>query len=327
MKEDRSVLSLFVKGAFFLAGLFLLLCVLASKISGVSIVSEEIMKGLETILIIALCIFGFLVLGLLTAGILSGKKEDPYSSKSQSILIKDGTLRYEKKDEKGKKKKVSIDLSKIDAYLNEYGQLYMVGDTKLHKKDKNARPNANTLYIQFSDGRDMSLRELNDTDPDLYNEVCAFLDRIKDMDTVELSFRGRRYVNEEDLKIAGRNNVSKMKDAAKKIRDPQVKEEIRKTVSVIEDFEPDIYGNSDKVRKLYDHYLPMMNGIIEDYAVMEGHDESIVDLSESKKRLIDTLQLIDAAFESFKKGDEADGFDELEADVEDLNAVLEKKEM
>ena len=326
MNEERSALSLFVKGAFFMAALFLLLCVLASKISGVSIVNEEIMKGLEMILIIALCIFGFLTLGLLTAGILSGKKEGSYSSKSQSILIKDGSLRYEKKDEKGKKKKVNIDIRKIDAYLNEYGELYMVKDTKLHKKDKNAKPNANTLYIQLPDGRDMSLHELNNEDPDFYNEVCAFLDRIKDMDAVELSFRGRRYVNEEDLKIEGKENIAKMKAAAKKIRDPQVKEEINKTVSIIEDFEADIYGNSDKIRKLYDHYLPMLNEIIENYTVMEGHDESIVDLSGSKKRLIDTLQLIDAAFESFKKGDETDEFDELEADAADLSAVLEKKE-
>ena len=136
----------------------------------------------------------------------------------------------------------------------------------------------------------------------------------------------RKYAAEEDLVLSGRDTAEKLRLLARKIKDKEVKEKTNDTAQRIIDNEDNIYDHSDRLRKLYDHYLPMLLQIVSDYITMEGHDKKLVDLSSSKRRLLDTLKLIDSVFLSFEKDEEPEGLDLLDADVVKVNALLEKNE-
>ena len=323
MDREKGTFSIFLKAAFFMLGLVLLLAALTSWKTGISIFDKEIMSCLSTILIISLVILGVLCLSVFTAAIF-GKKNERIPG--QSALIKENTLRYEGKDERGRKRKLSVDLKKIDDFLSQYSELYMIKGTRLHKQDPKGKSNANTLIVTLSDGSEMSLNALHFADPKLYSEICAYLARISGKDAIDLSFRMRKYAAEEDLILSGRETCAKLKELSRQVKDREVKAKIGETARKIGDFEPNIVNQADRVRKLYDHYLPMLCAICENYIVMEGHDEKIVDLSESRKRLTDTLTLIDAAFDSLKSGEETESFEQLEADTEKLDTLLRKEE-
>lgn len=321
MKKERSTFPIFLYAAAFMLTLLLVLGILTSFKTGISLFNKEVMAVLSSIFMISLFILGILALSVFLAAIFMGKKTP---SSGGSTLIKDGTLRYDGKDEKGRKKKVTIDISKIDKFLTEYSELYMIKDTRLFKEDKKARANANTLMVMLPDEKKMSLHELSKSDKELYDQICRFLDRIKNKDSIDLSFRMRKYAAEEDLVLSGQQTAEKLKLLARKVKNREVKEKVNDTADRIIRNQEYIYDNSDKLRKLYDHYLPMLMQIVSDYITMEGHDKKLVDLSSSKGRLMDTLKLIDSVFVSFEKDEDPEGLDLLDADVVKVNALLEK---
>ena len=324
MRKQGGEFSIFLKAAFFMLSLVLILGFLASMKSGVSMFNREVMSVLSTIFIISLCILGVMTLAILIAAISGGSKDAPVSNRS--TLIKDNTLRYEKKDENGRKKKVSFSIANIDEYLSKYSELYVVRNARLYKSDKKAKANANTLMVSLDNGKTMSMRQLNNSDPELYNEICALLDRIKDKDSIDLSFRMRKYATEEDLILAGRKSAKELKDLSKRIKNKEIRERINTLCGQIYEFEDNVIDHADRVRKLYDHYLPMLEEIVENYITMEGHDAKIVNISDSRSRLSDTLTLLSGAFASLEKGEQSEDLDQLDADVQKVNALLEKSE-
>ena len=323
MKKERSTFPIFLEAAGFMLSLLLVMGIVASLVSGISLFDKEVLSYLSVIFMISLFILGILALSVFIAALSSGKK----TPSGSSTLVKDGTLRYEGRDEKGRKKKISIDLKKIDKFLSEYSELYLIKDARLFKQDKAARPNANTLFVSLSDGKKMSLNELSRTDPVFYNQICHLLDRIKDKDSIDLSFRMRKYAAEEDLILSSRDSAGKLKELSKKVRDREIKGKINETVDKIKENEERIYDHADKLRKLYDHYLPMLRQIVSDYITMEGHDKKLVDLSPSKGRLMDTLSLIGQIFDSFDTSGDPQGLDLLDADVGKVNALLSENEV
>ena len=323
MDKKQGTFAIFLKAAFFMLGLLLVLALLASWKSGISIFDRQIMSVLSTILIISLVILGVLSLSVFVVAIFGSKNE---RVPGQSTLIKDNTLRYEGRDERGRKKKLSVDLRKIDDFLSQYSELYMIKGTKLHKQDPKGKSNANTLIVALPDGSQMSLNALHSKDPQLYNEICAFLNRIGNKDAIDLSFRMRKYAAEEDLILSGRETCENLKSLSRQVKDRDVKTKISETIAKIAGFEPYIIDQADRVRKLYDHYRPMLCSICENYIVVEGHDEKIVDISDARKRLTDTLVLINSAFDSLSAGQEAESFEQLEADARNVDAVLRKEE-
>ncbi|MBQ1692154.1 MAG: hypothetical protein II017_05035, partial [Erysipelotrichaceae bacterium] len=105
-----------------------------------------------------------------------------------------------------------------------------------------------------------------------------------------------------------------------------IRERINTLCGQIYEFEDNVIDHADRVRKLYDHYLPMLEDIVENYITMEGHDQKIVNISDSRSRLSDTLTLLSGAFASLEKGEQSEDLDQLDADVQKVNALLEKSE-
>ena len=308
---------IFFQTALGMVALLLVLAVLTSMVTGISFFDKQIMSVLTTILVISLVILGVMALILFIGALIMNRNT---TVSRTSTLIKDGTIRYEGVDEKGRKRKKNVDLKHIDEFLSKYSQLYMIKDTTLAKADPKAKSNVNTLIVTLADGRQLSLKKLNDEDPELYNQIGAFLDKIKDKDQIDLSFRMRRYAMEEDIVLKGREVMEQLKDLKRKVSNKQVRDRITEMIDKLKEKEELIPDNADKIRKLYDHYLPMLAGIIEDYITMEGH--KIADITASRNKLLETFALIENALDSFGVKEDIEYFDELEAESETLATAM-----
>ncbi|MBO7697843.1 MAG: hypothetical protein J6S38_02260, partial [Erysipelotrichaceae bacterium] len=223
--------------------------------------------------------------------------------------------------EDGKKKKKTFNIYNIDKYLTTYRQMYVIDNMILRKPDPSKKGNANTLQIELPDKTKMSLRQLSVEDRDLYNRLCAFLDSISDLDEIALQFRLADLIQKETIINSANETIRSLKMKRNQIQDEEVLKQLDSTIEKISD-EQDRIDNNDTVRKLYEKYLKLLVDICDNYALLEKHNTDPKSLIKTKKNLLETFALIDAAL------DKADiqGDSEVEAEVKNIEEVLTKNQ-
>ena len=206
-------------------------------------------------------------------------------------------------------------------------KMYLPDDLRLYKADPNKKSSAINLMVETSDKRKLSLKDLYFEDADQYNRICAFLDRISDKDEIDLEFRLRKYVAQENILYAGEDAVRTFKELRKEISDKTIKaqidrtiENIRKTSTCIDQIDRD-----DQMRKLYDNYMDMLVEILKNYATLEKHEKRPEELNKAKEKLLQTFELINSAFDALISGKEEEKIEELEADAQSLEDIRKEE--
>ncbi len=295
-------------------GLLLALFIVASLVSGVSLTNPAILKMFVDIFGISVGIIALLGVAFFAAAIFLMRSP---VQKSGSMVVKDGSMKYEYRDENNRIRKKTVNLSNIDKYLNDYKEMNIIDDLKLYKKDKSKKANVMTMFVEQSDGKVLSLKDLYFEDKNEYNRIGAFLDRIAKKDEIDLEFRLRKYVAVDNIINSGREKILVLKDYKRQIKDKDVVNGISEIINDITDMEDDIAAieDYDKVRKLYDNYLGMMIGILDNFQNLEKYEKRPEELAKAKQQLLQSFELIDSAFEALKTGKAEEKFEELEADV------------
>ena len=302
--------------------LLLALFLLTSLTTGQSMFAPEITRLFVTLFQISTAVFGGLAVFMLILGVFLGKKNPAVPG---SMVVKDGSLRYEYLDENGKKKRKTFDLKNIDAYLNKRGVMNIVLDAALSKYDQKERPNMRSLMIQFPEKEKKSLALLYKEDPDAYNRIAAFLDRISGKDVRDLESNLPRYVHQQDLLDMGDELCMQLKKRRAMTSDRDVKEGIDTVLERLEEQKILILedGNNDKLRKLYSYYVPMLTEIIDSFVTIESH-EGIDNDPKAKEKLMQTFELISGAFAALRDKQREDEFDMLEATAQTVEQLLKQ---
>ncbi len=301
--------------------LLLALFILTSLTSGQSMFAPEIMKLFVTLFQISTAVFAALAVAMLIMAIFVTKKNPAVPG---SMVVKDGSLRYEYIDENGKKRRKTFDLKNIDAFLIERGVMDIVLDAKLSKNDPKEKPNIRNLMIQFPGKEKKSLALLYKEDPNTYNRIAAFLDRISRKDVNDLKEHLARYVHQQDLLDQGDDLSIQLKKRRMETSDIQVKQGIDTVLDRIKELEILILenGNNDKLRKLYSYYVPMLIEIIDNFITIDSHEGT--DNREAKNKLMETFELISSAFEALRDRQKEDEFDQLEATAQTIEQLLKQ---
>jgi len=241
------------------------------------------------------------------------------TTNNSSILIKDNSLRYEKKDRNGKKSKRSFSLTQLDKYLRKHKEIDIIDNLILYKKDNDKASNANNLHLKDENGKTYSLKELANQDINKFNEVCGFLEKISDKDDLELDFRLRRYVSEYNNLILINQNIENLKQLYNKETDIEIKEKTKETINKLDECKEkiNIIQKDEQLRKLNDYYIKMLIEIIENYEILNKQDNNSVQTIQSKEKIISIFNLINPVFDSLYLKEE-NVFDNLEAQVNSL---------
>ena len=312
--EGNYAAKLLMRFGLIVLGLLLALFIVASVVSGVSLTNPAILKMFVDIFGISVGIIALLGVAFFAAAIFLMRSP---AQKSGSMVVKDGSMKYEYRDENNRVRKKTVNLSNIDRYLNDYKEMNIIDDLKLYKKDKSKKANVMTMFVEQSDGKVLSLKDLYFEYKNEYNRIGAFLDRIAKKDEIDLEFRLRKYVAVDNIINSGREKILVLKDYKRQIKDKDVVNGISEIINDITDMEDDIAAieDYDKVRKLYDNYLGMMIGILDNFQNLEKYEKRPEELAKAKQQLLQSFKLIDSAFEALKTGKAKEKFEELEADV------------
>lgn len=323
MKEKDTLwpmVGIFVRGAFVILGLMFALSALVMIFNGGAFSWDLIRKDFKMVFYISLVILLLLFLAIMVMAVF---RVQTTPSSGQSMLLKDNTLRYETRDEKGRKKRVTFSIKNIDAYLDRYEKMRIIDGMELTKKDSANRSNLNNLCV-LRNGKKITLNELNQTEPEEYLRVCRFLESLSSYDTDKLYWHMNTYIAKEELILNADGISQELKILERSVKDEQILEQIDLVREGLEGIKKRIEadGSSDKLRKLFDHYLPMLKSILEEYSRLESKDEERKELNESKNKLMLTFEYINQAIDSLSKIDSKEDFEKLEAAVNDVAYLL-----
>ncbi len=329
MKEKEKdtlwpMLGIFLRGTLVILGLMLGMTALISLFSGRTFSADAIWKDFKMIFILSLIVLLILFLVIM---IMTVFRVQTTPATGSSVILKDNTLRYETRDENGKKKRVTFSIRTIDRYLDRYGKMRIIDGMELEKRNSGSKSNLNNLLVN-RDGKKISLNELNETDPKEYLRVCRFLESISSYDQDKLYWHLNTAIAKEEVILKGDELFDQLREAGKGIRDEQITDSIVLIQRDIEGLKARIEadGSSDKIRKLYDHYLPMLLGILKEYGRLEESDGDRKDLADSKNKLMLTFGYVDQAIVSLSETDSKEDFEKLEAAVNDVAMVLKTQE-
>ena len=323
MKEKDTLwpmVGIFVRGAFVILGLMFVLSALVMIFNGGAFSWDLIRKDFKMVFYISLVILLLLFLAIMVMAVF---RVQTTPSSGQSMLLKDNTLRYETRDEKGRKKRVTFSIKNIDAYLDRYGKMRIIDGMELAKKDSANRSNLNNLCV-LRNGKKITLNELNQDRPEEYVRVCRFLESLSSYDTEKLYWHMNTYIAKEELILNADGISQELKILERSVKDEQILEQIDLVREGLEGIKKRIEadGSSDKLRKLFDHYLPMLKSILEEYSRLESKDEERKELNESKNKLMLTFEYVRQAIDSLSKTDSKEDFEKLEAAVNDVAYLL-----
>lgn len=321
MKDIAKIFKITTKIGIFFLLLLLILFVITSLITGIPLSASgisELFSDLFSITMFIVTILAIIIIVGLGTFMLN-------PSVNASVLVKDNELRYEYLDENGKKKRKSFSLLKIDEYLKTYKEMNIIDGLKLTRKDPDKRPSANTLIIELPDGKKMSLKELSRDDADAYGRIAHFLDGISDKDDLQMVFRMRNYVGRENIINSGKENSETIRDIRRQLLDGELKQEIDRISENIRQVERDIdeLAEPDKIRKLYDNYLPMLKEIGSSYLNLQNHELRKEELQKAKEKMLSSMKMINDAFATIL-ADRKEKQEEVE--TVNIKAVIEKKD-
>ena len=302
--------------------LLLALFVITSLTTGISIFKPEIVELFVTLFNMSVGVFMALGLFMFIVAVFT-KKKNP--SVPGSMVVKDGSLKYEYTDESGRKKRRTFDLKNIERFLNERGEMNIILDARLSKSSEKDKANIRSLMIELPEKEKKSLAVLYKEDPDTYNRIAAFLDRISGKDVRDLEDHLPRYVYQQDLLDKGEDLCAQLKRRRMETSDNDVKEKIDTITDKIKDLKTLILegGNNDNLRKLYSYYVPMLIEILDNFITIERH-EGIENDPDAKTKLMQTFELISGAFEALRDKQKEDEFDLLEATAETVEQLLKQ---
>ena len=321
--EPNFISKILVRFGLIILAILAVMFIFASLTTGISLFNSEIMKMFVDIFGIAAGVVALMTVAFFISAVFVNKS--PVKN-TGSMVVKDGALKYEYRDENNRLRKKTINLNNIDKYLNDYKEMNIIDDLKLYKKDKSKRSNAMTLFIENPSAKVMALRDLYFEDTDEYNRIGAFLDRISKKDEIDMEFRLRKYVAVDNIINSGQETILKLKEYKKDIKSKEVVNGIDEIISDIKDMEKiiDQIDDYDKVRKLYDNYLNMVMDILDNYRNLEKYEKRPEELEKARNQLLQMFGLIDSAFEALKSGKAEEKFEELEADVQSLEEVTKE---
>ena len=305
-----------------LFGILMVMFVLTSLITGISMSLSSIIGLFGQLFAISIYVlFALILFGLFMAFLTM--KRNP--SVSTSMVVRDNYLKYDAIDKDGRKRKKTVSLANINDYLTEHGSMNIIDGLVLSKGGNEAKANIRNLYVGTEEKK-ISLAELYNQDQDAYNRIAAFLDHISMRDKIALEFHLHTYVFQQDMLEKGKDLQSELKQLQKGLRDEEVADRIGNTLQELETMEKqlDSAADNDKLRKLYTHYVPMLAEIIRNYRDLDEGIPSERERNNSKEQLMQTFDLIDAAFASLNQKEDQD-FEKLETSSESMEQLLQTK--
>ena len=232
-------------------------------------------------------------------------------------------------------------ISRINAFLKKWFQanhsIQVGADLELVKSGSNYA-NLSSLEVYKDHSYLCSMAEFQNRFPDSYK---IMIDTLYERANRELNQMGEDIVDvevtpsrpkpkaepkrQEQLSMA-QKFINEINALNTNIPDDKISKDLYETCAYlkqIDDLSKKLPNTKDKLNKLYDHYLPILIKILQQYESLQVATSDPA-YGETKEKLSNTIQLINTAMKNIISSMTDQDFINLSADISTLEAVLKK---
>lgn len=232
----------------------------------------------------------------------------------------------------------SSKINSIDKVLSEYYKdnisLVLFDDISINIQN-GVYTTVDNLYVNYKDEKICQLKELKETYPGAYDKVISALSKISKRDIRNLKEAAKK--KEETRKEEKKKKEETFSDAAKFIDEinklnqglsnEEVTNGLYQTCDLLKQI--DIVDQEDgevdpKLNKLYEYYLPILTGILQDYKRLSDSPVKGDDFKKCETQLVKTVKLINEALKIIYNSLHEADYMNLNADINTLQSLLKQ---
>ena len=215
---------------------------------------------------------------------------------------------------------------KLTSYYKKNVSLPIINGISLVTQDGNFT-SLEQLFITYKDEKVVKLGDFKEDYPEIYNKIISLLVAFsKQPDSVMA-----KEVNIEDTKRGeslsdGQKYIEKISSLNAQIPQEEITNGLYQTCDLLNKIEKSKQSKQDaqKLNKLYDYYLPILTGILENYKSLQDSAVKGDEFKKCEAQLIKTIMLINQALKTLYSGMHEDDYLNINADISTLQTLLEK---
>ncbi len=182
------------------------------------------------------------------------------------------------------------------------------------------------LYIAKGDETIINLEDFGNRFPTTYDEIVSLLvtfSRQKE-EVIKAEVKAPK-IEEEDKLSQAEKYIEKINGLNVDIQKEEIKNGLYQTCALLKQIDIAVKDDDDdKIRKLYDYYLPILVKILDNYKTLANVSKDSEDFKDCENQLIKTIILINEALKTINETLHESDYMDLSADITTLQSLLKK---
>ena len=183
------------------------------------------------------------------------------------------------------------------------------------------------LYITYKDEKVVKLAEFKEDYPEMYNKIFSLLLAFsKQPDTVMAQEVNTEKTKRGEALSDAQKYIDKISSLNAQIPQEEITNGLYQTCDLLNKIEKSKQSKQDeqKLNKLYDYYLPILTGILENYKQLQDNAIKGDEFKKCEAQLIKTIMLINQTLKTLYSGMHEDDYLNINADINTLQTLLQK---
>lgn len=281
--------------------------------------APELLFGVGLIYLLPIVIGGVAVWGIIKA-IKSSLDSRPKQAKATKVNV--NNTRPENMS--------NADLSRIDKKLSTFFKnnvsLPIIEDIALVPSG-GKYSSIDQLYITYKEEKVLKLADFKEEHFGMYNRIVELLNEFsKKSETIIKEEVNKPDIKEEDILSDAQKYINKINDLNAAIPQEEITNGLYQTCDLLKKIELSKQSKQDKQKltKLYDYYLPILTGILENYKNLQDRAIKDDEFVKCESQLIKTIMLINQALKTLYSEMHEDDYLDINADMETLQTLIKK---
>lgn len=260
----------------------------------------------------------FAVIGIIIKKVIEANKRDYKRYTAKTVY---NTNKAKKADTKVDKNAIN---KKLRKYFENNYKLRLFEEIAL-TTNKGEYIDFDSLYVSVNDEIICSLKEFGENHPDIYSKILKLLETFaKQKETVAETVK---FNPEPEKKIKDANKaqyyIEKINALNNEIPHVEITNSLNQTCDFLRRIDSAAKKEDAKLTKLYEYYLPILVGILENYKNLQMNQDS-EDYKKCESQLIKLTIMINDALKAINESIHSEEYMELNADMATLESLLRK---
>ena len=222
----------------------------------------------------------------------------------------------------------NADIIRIDRKLKEYFKdnysLAVIDDISLVLSG-GSYTSVDKLYVAYKDEKVLRLGDFKKTYPEMYDKILSLLNIFSKQSEEVLKAKPETSRKEEHVLSDAEKYIEKINTLNAQIPQEEITNGLYQTCDLIKQIETSREDNDNqKLKKLYDYYLPILVGILEKYKKLQDASIKSEEFKDCESQLIKTIILINEALKTIYDEMHEDDYMNINADINTLQTLLKK---